>query len=636
VALRGDRAAAPAPGLSVDANDYKYWAFISYSHADEAWATWLHGALETYRVPRTLVGRRTSQGAIPPRLFPVFRDREELSSAADLSTKIQDALRQSRSVIVICSPTAAVSRWVNEEILAFKRMSREDRIFCLITDGEPGASARPESGQLECFPAALRDITHEPLAADARAGKDGREDAKLKLLAGLMDVGLDELRQREARRRRLHRIRMTAATAGLAVLAGLGYVLVADQGYPVPGGDAIRRQLDRQQVTVGRPVFSDAEVRRAAAAARRSLVQELDRRWRRRDWIIPTLATDRPGERALDVWLAGQAATAVFRVAATEGSRETFDEFRRIFEIAFAPGTPIEVNGVKYGWPAGHYLPGGRSVLTSSSTSGGTFWLIMALAEAVRHPGLLTGPQRDQVVGWLTEAQEATTLYRQEGGGGWNVFPNQLEPRQHSTYMAVLALMALLEVRAVGLGWEGSLEQRDTLTAATAQWLIDHFDGASVPPGWRGSPEDTGPVNDGLTIQTYGQLLRAEQEAGVRLPPDLLAAVAAYQSRLGERTMDYPTMSATYLRLYRLPGGAVIPGLDSLYFIWYPWAIDSTLRWLRRLEAHAAPRDEIVRARRVLGHLVVNLGPEAVRRAAGAYTFTVSETLYGLAGVPPP
>jgi len=632
--------------VSDDDTNYKYWAFIGYSHADEAWATWLHGALETYRVPRTLVGRRTSQGAIPPRLFPVFRDREELSSAADLSTKIQDALRQSRSVIVICSPKAAVSRWVNEEIVAFKRLGREDRIFCLITDGEPGASTRPESGQLECFPAALRfhldapdepaEITHEPLAADARSGKDGRDAAKLKLLAGLMDVGLDELRQREARRRRLHRIRMAAAGAGLAVLVALGYALAADQGYPVPGGDAIRRQLDRHEVTVGRPVFPDAEIRRAAAAARQSLVQELDRRWRRRDWIIPTLATDRPGERALDVWLAGQAATAVFRVAATEGSRETFDEFRGIFEIAFAPGTPIEVDGVKYGWPAGHYLPGGRSVLTSSSTSGGTFWLIMALAEAVRHPGLLTAPQRDQVVRWLTEAQEATALYRKEGGGGWNVFPNQLEPRQHSTYMAVLALMALLEVRAVGLGWEGGVEQRDALTAATARWLIDHFDGTRVPPGWRGSPEDTGPVNDGLTIQTYGQLLRAEQEAGVRLPPDLLEAVAAYQSRLGERTMDYPTMSATYLRLYRLPDGAVIPGLDSLYLIWYPWAVDGTLRWLRRLETHGAPRDEIVRARRVLGHLVVNLGPEAVRRATGAYTFTVPETLYGLAGVPPP
>ena len=27
----------------------KYWAFLSYSHADRQWGDWLHKALETYR-----------------------------------------------------------------------------------------------------------------------------------------------------------------------------------------------------------------------------------------------------------------------------------------------------------------------------------------------------------------------------------------------------------------------------------------------------------------------------------------------------------------------------------------------------------------------------------------------------------
>ena len=46
-------------------NNFKYWAFISYSHADEEWAKWLHKSLETYRVPRKLVGRKTPHGEIP-------------------------------------------------------------------------------------------------------------------------------------------------------------------------------------------------------------------------------------------------------------------------------------------------------------------------------------------------------------------------------------------------------------------------------------------------------------------------------------------------------------------------------------------------------------------------------------------
>lgn len=63
---------------------YRYWAFISYSHADEAWARWLHKALETYTVPRRLVGGPHPDGRIPQRLYPVFRDRDELPSSHEL------------------------------------------------------------------------------------------------------------------------------------------------------------------------------------------------------------------------------------------------------------------------------------------------------------------------------------------------------------------------------------------------------------------------------------------------------------------------------------------------------------------------------------------------------------------------
>ena len=68
----------------------RYFAFISYSHRDKAWAGWLHRALETYRVPRRLVGLRTSVGLIPPRLLPIFRDRDELASAADLGGPLSE------------------------------------------------------------------------------------------------------------------------------------------------------------------------------------------------------------------------------------------------------------------------------------------------------------------------------------------------------------------------------------------------------------------------------------------------------------------------------------------------------------------------------------------------------------------
>jgi hypothetical protein len=135
---------------------FQYRAFISYSHKDKAWADWLHRTLETYRVPSRLVGRQTAAGTVPRRLVPIFRDRDELPTASDLSQKVNEALAQSANLLVICSPRSAGSRWTNEEVLSFKRRGRSERIFCLIVDGEPNTTALRGRESEECFVEALR------------------------------------------------------------------------------------------------------------------------------------------------------------------------------------------------------------------------------------------------------------------------------------------------------------------------------------------------------------------------------------------------------------------------------------------------------------------------------------------------
>jgi tetratricopeptide (TPR) repeat protein len=216
----------------------KYRAFLSYSHRDARWADWLHKTLESYRLPKQLVGTSTPFGTVTKRLTPIFRDREELASATDLGSVIDEALRQSACQIIICSPQAANSRWVNEEILAFKRLGREDRIFCLIVGGEPNASDLPGRENEECFPKALRfkigadgtlsDARTEPIAADARPGKDGKRNALLKLIAGMLGVGFDVLRRREQQRRyRELFIAACASMVGMLIMTGLAaYSLV--------------------------------------------------------------------------------------------------------------------------------------------------------------------------------------------------------------------------------------------------------------------------------------------------------------------------------------------------------------------------------------------------------------------------
>ncbi len=216
----------------------KYRAFISYSHSDSKWADWLHRGLERYRPPKPLIGTVTSRGPVPGRLAPIFRDRDELASATDLGAVINKALEESGAQIVICSPKAAQSKWVNEEILAFKRLGREGQIFCLIVGGEPNATDVPGREVEECFPPALRfrlgadgvlsGRRTEPIAADARPGKDGAYNAKLKLIAGLLGVGFDALKRREMQRRNRRLFAFScAAGAGMVLTSGLAaYALI--------------------------------------------------------------------------------------------------------------------------------------------------------------------------------------------------------------------------------------------------------------------------------------------------------------------------------------------------------------------------------------------------------------------------
>ena len=209
-------------------------AFLSYSHQDSAIADWLHETLEEFRVPPQLIGRLTDQGPVPKKLAPIFRDRQELAAAADLSDEIEEAIGASRFLIVLCSPAAARSRWINEEISNFKRVHREDRILAAIVDGEPFASGTPGREHEECFPEALRyhfdsrgrptKQQAEPIAADLREHGDGRKMGMLKIAAGMLGVGLDDLAQREAQRRNRRLYAITAGSvAGMLIASALAY-----------------------------------------------------------------------------------------------------------------------------------------------------------------------------------------------------------------------------------------------------------------------------------------------------------------------------------------------------------------------------------------------------------------------------
>lgn len=214
--------------------------------------------------------------------------------------------------------------------------------------------------------------------------------------------------------------------------------------------------------------------------------------------------------------------------------------------------------------------------------------------------------------------------------GGWNFFPDQIRPTEHSAYASVLALLALMETHSAGLPWGGSVARRDEMLRTTANWLIAHFERNRTAGGWREAPADPSLV-DGLTLQAYAELLRAEAQVGTHLPDAIHDAIRRQVLVLASRGADYEVLERTYSRQYRGPDGRPLTDQQVIRFAWYPWAIETCAWWIRRLEQTNAPREDLVAARRALGHLVVDLGESTVTVLISGIGFPIAETAYALA-----
>lgn len=179
---------------------FRYRGFISYSKRDHKFAKKLHRWLESYWVPKSLDGSSERQ-----RLGRFFRDDDELSASHSIGAALRGAIEDSESLIVICSPHAAGSEWVNEEIEHFRRYRNSEKIFAIIISGEPNS----DDLESECFPPAFRRSTKnnisirddiEPFALSLK-GKNARAN-RARLVAGLLSVPFDTLWKRDQRKRR--------------------------------------------------------------------------------------------------------------------------------------------------------------------------------------------------------------------------------------------------------------------------------------------------------------------------------------------------------------------------------------------------------------------------------------------------
>lgn len=177
--------------------DFKYFAFISYSGKDEKWANWLHSHLEHYHIPAALCKEHPN---IPKKIRPVFWYKKDLSG-----TKLKDALNQelglSKYLIVICSPESSKSEWVNDEIQSFIDSGKSKYIIPFIVNGIPHS----DSVDTECFPPSLRNLPREEEIRGISVKSDGKQHALVDVVATMFGVSFDTLWQRHKRRKRIIR-----------------------------------------------------------------------------------------------------------------------------------------------------------------------------------------------------------------------------------------------------------------------------------------------------------------------------------------------------------------------------------------------------------------------------------------------
>ncbi len=195
--------------------EYKYFAFISYSSKDIAWGKRLQRKLEGYRMPATLC---SEHGWERKPINPVFFAPTDIQPGG-LTDELQERLRASRNLIVICSPHSAQSEWVGKEIAYFHALGRSANIHFFIVDGVPHSG----SVDTECFNPVVKQLgipeilganIHEKVYSLAWLN---RERAYVQLITKLLGVEFDSIWQRH--KRILRRKIALGIMGGLVVLA---------------------------------------------------------------------------------------------------------------------------------------------------------------------------------------------------------------------------------------------------------------------------------------------------------------------------------------------------------------------------------------------------------------------------------
>jgi hypothetical protein len=330
----------------------RYDAFLSYSHAGDAdLAASIQSSLQRFARPwyRTQALR-------------VFRDKTGLAANPALWNSIVAALEESEYLLLLASPQAAASKWVNQEVAWFLRNRTADRVLIVITGGLVSWSADAAEfdwAHTTALPEALRGAYHqEPFYVDLSWAHQGEflhdarfRDVILDLAAPLHGRPKDELDSEDLRQhRRTLRIAWSAVALLSLLAVGLGVAAVYATG---------QRNVAREQSAVAKEQRGRAVEQARIADQQRQLAEE-----RRITALSRQLAAQAVGESALHLDGALLEAVEAFRASPTFEARHAL-----LSVLFYSPHLREFVRGPPHAWRTAALSRNGRIVVALDEDS---------------------------------------------------------------------------------------------------------------------------------------------------------------------------------------------------------------------------------------------------------------------------
>ena len=227
-------------------NQSGYEAFISYKHhpVDMKVAQDVQKQIEHYRIPKYIQKKSGIR-----KFRRVFRDVTELSGTADLPADIEEAIKHSDYLIVVCSKRTFESPWVIREIEMFLTCHKKSHVLTVLVDGEP-REVIPEillKEQIEIVEhdGSVRTEVRalEPLSCDYRKGfRIARNQEIPRLAARFLGCDYNELYRREMRDRYRRNLILSGIALSLSTIA-ISYLLWSNREIKKNYNDSIRQKV---------------------------------------------------------------------------------------------------------------------------------------------------------------------------------------------------------------------------------------------------------------------------------------------------------------------------------------------------------------------------------------------------------